>query len=477
MTSRTPELSEAPERAIGRAFGASAAAADSPRTTLAEFHAWFAARKAAGTFQVERIPFDQLNGWSFDERTGNLGHHSGKFFTVEGLSVRTDHGPITSWTQPIVNQPEVGILGIVVKEFDGVLHCLMQAKMEPGNANVLQLSPTVQATRSNYTRVHQGAAIPYLDYFTQAKRGKVLVDVLQSEQGAWFYRKQNRNMVVEVTGEVEDHEDFVWLTLGQVQQLLTIDDLVNMDARTVLSCIPYAVHGAGDPDDDEFTTALRRSVEPDSAPLHGTGDILSWITEARSLFDLRAERIPLHDVRGWHRTAEDISHDEGKHFSVMAVSVQASNREVVGWTQPLLAPHGTGVVCFLTKKIDGVLHVLVHARVEAGYLDIVELAPTVQCTPENYQHLDVGDHPPYLNHVLTAPPEQIRFDAVQSEEGGRFYHAQNRYLIIEVGDEFPVQAPTDYRWLTVHQITGLLRHSHYLNVQARTLVACLHGLW
>ena len=46
-----------------------------------------------------------------------------------------------------------------------MLHCLMQAKMEPGNVNPLQLSPTVQATRSNYTQVHRGTGTRYLEYF------------------------------------------------------------------------------------------------------------------------------------------------------------------------------------------------------------------------------------------------------------------------------------------------------------------------
>lgn len=30
--------------------------------------------------------------------------------------------------------------------------------------------------------------------------------------------------------------------------------------------------------------------------------------------------------------------------------------------------------------------------------------------------------------------------------------------------------------MTVQQLTGLLRHSHYVNIQARSLIACLHSL-
>ena len=133
---------------------------------------WLAARARAHQHRVDRIPLAELDGWSTQRGTGNLVHRSGKFFTVTGLdvSVRT--------AQPIMVQPEIGILGILAKEFDGVLHFLMQAKMEPGNTNLLQFSPTVQATRSNYTGVHHGAAVPYLEYFTQPGRGQVITDEL-----------------------------------------------------------------------------------------------------------------------------------------------------------------------------------------------------------------------------------------------------------------------------------------------------------
>src|ERR1700743_3627356 len=127
--------------------------------------AWLDAQRAANGYRVERVPLDPLDGWTFASDTGNLVHRSGRFFTIEGLRVYLDPGRVPRWHQPIIVQREIGILGILVKEFDGILHCLMQAKMEPGNSNLVQLSPTVQATRSNYTRVHKGSPTPYLEYF------------------------------------------------------------------------------------------------------------------------------------------------------------------------------------------------------------------------------------------------------------------------------------------------------------------------
>ncbi|MFD7238784.1 NDP-hexose 2,3-dehydratase family protein [Streptomyces syringium] len=434
----------------------SAATTEGARLRTEDFAGWLAGRGRAHAFQVDRIPFADLDGWSFEDGTGNLTHRSGRFFTVEGLKVTGGPGPYGSWQQPVIRQPEVGILGILAKEFDGVLHFLMQAKMEPGNRELLQLSPTVQATRSNYTKVHRGADVKYIDYFVRPDRGRVLADTLQSEHGAWFFRKSNRNMIVEAVGEVEPLEDFCWLTLGQIAELLHRDNVVNMDSRTVLACLPFADGHAG--------------------ALHSDTELLSWFTTERSRHDVVARTVPLNTVPGWTRGERAIEHDEGRFFRVVAVSVQAGSREVSRWTQPLFEPVGLGVTAFVTRTFGGVPHVLAHARVEGGFLDTVELAPTVQCTPGNYAHLAEPDRPPFLDLVLNADPARIRYEAVHSEEGGRFLNAESRYLLVEADErQAPGEAPPGYVWVTPGQLTSLVRHGHYVNVQARTLLACLNA--
>ncbi|MFI2200290.1 NDP-hexose 2,3-dehydratase family protein [Streptomyces sp. NPDC020192] len=424
-----------------------------------DVRAWLAERRAAGDFHVARIPFAELDEWRFEEGTGNLVHRSGRFFTVEGLHV-VEHdgpygdGPYREWQQPVIRQPEVGILGILAKEFDGVLHFLMQAKMEPGNRNLLQLSPTVQATRSNYTRAHRGTDVRLLDHFVRPDPDRVIVDVLQSEQGSWFFHKCNRNMIVETAGEVTVPTDFRWLTLGQIAELLHEDDLINMNARSVLSCVPYPDGTRG--------------------ALHSDTQLLSWFTGERSRHDVLARCVPLAAVRGWKHGVEAIEHEHGRYFRVVAVSVRGSSRERVSWTQPLIEPVGPGVVAFLVREIDGVPHVLVNARAEGGFLDTVELAPTVQCTPGNHAHLPVADRPPFLDTVLGADPSRIRYQAVHSEEGGRFLHARSRYLAVDAA-EAPLEAPPGFIWATPAQLRALTRHGHYLNVEARTLLACLNA--
>jgi len=448
---------------------------DAPAT--ADFTKWWAEREAAGRFSVNRIPFAEMQGWRFDPETGNLAHESGRFFSIDGVQTRV-HG-VDDWAQPIINQPEIGILGIIVKEFDGVLHCLMQAKMEPGNVNTLQLSPTVQATRSNYTQVHRGARTRYLDYFVGRRRGELLVDVLQSEQGAWFWRKRNRNMVVLATDDVEVHEDFRWLTLAEVGALMRVDNLVNMDARTVLSCLPFwAPDKAGPAGDGSFASALARSyhcesVDGRAAALNAFGEILSWFIEAKTRCDWSARLVPLDLVPAWRRTADEIFDEERRHFRIIAVQVEAGTREVKRWTQPLLSPRGQGDALFVVRVVRGVLHLLVQARPEYGLVDLVEMGPTVQLQP--------GEDPaglaePVLRAVVHGEVGTVRYDTVLSEEGGRFHQALTRYRIVEIDEDVPVEVDDNFCWMTVRQLTDLLRHGHYLNVEARSLLTCLRSL-
>jgi dTDP-4-dehydro-6-deoxy-alpha-D-glucopyranose 2,3-dehydratase len=441
--------------ATGRAMALSTRTTEGGDRATGEIAGWLAGVAARSWFRVDSIPFAELDGWYFERDSGNLVHRSGRFFSVEGVHVRLGDGPFGEWQQPIINQPEVGVLGILVKHFDGVPHFLMQAKMEPGNPNLLQLSPTVQATRSNYTKVHKGADVKYLEYFTDPGRGHVLADVLQSEHGSWFLKKSNRNMIVEAHGEVPVRENFCWLTLGQLGELLRRDNVVNMDARTVLACVPLPSTG-------------ERALHPDV-------ELRSRITAERSGHEVRVSRIPLAQVTDWARGESSIEHVPQRYFRVMAVAVQADSREVTSWTQPLLEPVASGVTAFVTRRFGGVPHLLAHVRPEAGFLDTVELGPTVQYTPENYAHLSDAERPPFLDLVLRAPRDRIRYEAVHSEEGGRFHHAESRYMFVDAEEsDAPSTPPPGYLWVTAGQLNSLVGHGHYVNVQARSLLACLN---
>ncbi|TCJ14190.1 NDP-hexose 2,3-dehydratase [Flaviaesturariibacter flavus] len=462
-------------------FLRSALTLDNPFNDTQKVLEWVQERNREVKVNVERIPFATMRNWFLDEANIKLQHQSGKFFTIEGINVQTNSGPVPEWDQPIINQPEVGYLGIITREFNGILYFLLQAKIEPGNVNNVQLSPTLQATKSNYTKVHQGKTPNYLEYFTDRGRCEILLDQLQSEQGARFLRKRNRNIIIKTEEDIPVLEDFCWLTLGQIKQLMRMDNVVNMDTRTVLSGISYGSHSN---ETVQFYNLINRG---DTAPgprfltselnaevaLHTPDAIIHWFTNLKTRYDLLVKPLPLHSVRDWVIEEDQVRHKDDKFFRVIGVRVEISNREVTSWDQPLIEPVQEGICAFIAKEIRGVLHFLVQAKVESGNFDILEMAPTVQCITGSYRNEYSLHNLPYLSYVLEAKPETIVYDTLQSEEGGRFYREQNRNMILLAEENFPEETPENYIWMTLHQMKTFIKFNNYLNIQARSLIAAI----
>lgn len=446
---------------------------DNPFNCTEDIKEWIIQRNKEVAVDVKRIPFCEMKSWHSND-DGSISHDSGRFFSIVGIDVQTDYGDVSHWRQPIILQPEVGYLGILTKEINGVLYCLMQAKIEPGNVNCVQISPTLQATKSNYSRVHAGKSPNYLEYFVNAKPENIILDQLQSEQGARFLRKRNRNIIIKVDEDVPVLEDFRWMTLGQIKELMRYDNMVNMDTRTVLSGLKISDYITPF-DGMKGMSDLGKDMILSSNTNHSyisTRDHLSWLTDLKAKYDLFVSRCPVLDMPGWNKTEDEIVRDDEKYFKIIGVNVTISNREVSSWCQPLVQPMQQGLCAYIIKKINGIYHFLVQAKLECGNFDVLELAPTVQCLTGNID--DYPERPDFVDYVLNAPKEQIIFDTLQSEEGGRFYKEQNRNLIVEADDSFPLGLPPRYTWMTLRQLYKFLRFNNYINIQARSLLSAIN---
>ena len=365
---------------------------------LDDFKQSFNKIKKNNHFNVEEIPFSEFDQWYFSNKD-YLEHSSGKFFKIEGIRVKTNFGILKQWDQPIINQPEIGILGILTKIFNGIRYYLMQAKMEPGNVNILQLSPTTQATKSNFTQVHKGNLPAYLEYFIDRSKSKIIIDQLQSEQGGRFLRKRNRNMIVEVKENIKVLDNFFWLTLSDIKELLYIDNFVNMDARSVISTIPI--------------------VENLDNGLYSKKYLMSWYIDQKVKYELETEKISLSELENW-RIEKNSIYQDNKFFSIIGIKVEAGTREVTSWTQPMVKDLNIGLIGFIMKKINKNNHFLVQTKVMPGNIDIIDLSPTVSFS--NYKYFVDKLKPRFFDYFIGTKMLKIHYDVLQSEEGGRFYH-------------------------------------------------------
>ncbi|MDO8503219.1 MAG: NDP-hexose 2,3-dehydratase family protein [bacterium] len=463
-----------------------------PFYTTEGIEEWLKSLNNEQYFHVDEIPLAKLRKWNFDKRTGDLEHASGGFFSIRGLKVKTNMGEVPEWSQPIIYQPEIGVLGIITKNINGILYFLMQAKAEPGNINTYQLSPTIQATRSNYMRLHGGKPTTYLEYCIGRKSAEVLIDQLQSEQGARFLNKRNRNIIVRLRDdqEIKLGSNYRWLTLGQIKALAQKDNLVNMDARSVISTVDFAPEttsslGMVSPSVlrnclensslvtkpvSDFAISLMVSSHPNSKALHTMEKLFQKISQEKAKVIFERQLIPLKEVENWIRTPREIFHKDRKYFSVISVRVKAENREVSSWDQPIIKQQHAGIVGFIVKEINGVLHFLVQLKMESGVMDLLEIAPTVQCITDNYSQ---DDMPRYTERFLVRRGLTTVVDSYQSEEGGRFYQESNHSIVLLADKKFPEEEPPFFTWVNLAQLKGFIKFNNFVNVETRSLLACL----
>ena len=204
-----------------------------------------------------------------------------------------------NWDQPIIVQNELGILGIIKDKKRE--RYLLQAKVEPGNKNKLQLSPTVQATKSNYTRIHGGKKIPFLSFFINKKKDFIS----QSEQGYRYLFKFNYNSLIEITKSIKIFNNFYWFNK---RDLIKLVKLKNIRYGPVLFPLLYQKT-------EDFPLISMQKINK------------KWIKLDR-IFNLKIKIKPLANLR------VDSENDSINHkkiaFFCNSININANKREKVG---------------------------------------------------------------------------------------------------------------------------------------------------
>lgn len=427
---------------------------------------WLENRKKTLDVHLDRISLEDCNPWYLDKNEGSIRNEKGSFFKVRGIKA-VDSNINKVIEQPIIEQNEIGFLGILCCKHKNTWYYLMQAKIEPGNVNVVQLSPTLQATRSNFTRAHGGAEPAFLSYFMNMNSKDIIVDQIQSEQSSRFIKKRNRNVILKVDELLKEPDTHKWMTLSQIKKMMYLDNMVNMDTRTVLSCIPYVLM-ANEKDPivkcrpyfEKSTASVNRSVL--------TG-IYHEINDYKMFSGIEKSIVPLTELNDWEFTDKSFRHKERYPFEVIFCDIHIEGREVTNWKQPLFKATGKSLLGLICCDDNGILKFLVKMKPEMGCFDMVEIGPTVQieagCSPENdieklfIERLNRGDN--------------IIADTILSEEGGRFYQEENRNAIILVDKTELEEIPKGYVLSDYGTLNILTQVNNCLNIQLRNLLSLM----
>lgn len=441
--------------------------------SLNEILSWIERKNDEINVNVQMISLANTKDWLYDESNGCIRNKTNTFFSIYGIK-ESENGQLIA-QQPIILQPEIGYLGILGKVINGVLHFLMQAKIEPGNVNKIQISPTLQATKSNYLQAHGGSLPRYLEFFAGKEYHEVIVDQIQSEQAGRFYGKRNRNIIVIVKNDVivPMEDNYRWMTLGQIKELMAYDNLVNMDTRTVIACIPFSlrdytykelVHiGYLFRDDNLFRSMFLRSVG------EKINDIYHYVNDIKMQNTKQIKLAKLADLTDWYWEGEAFTTSKSA-FDVIFCDISIDGREVSHWCQPLLRARKQLMFGLFMTNSAGYTEFLVHCISEIGSFDMVELGPTVQCCIDEIIN---GDSVYKKFEAKYTSNDGVIFSRLFSEEGGRFYHEQNRNVLILIDkDEIP-SLPQGYFWVDYQTLNILIQFNNCLNIQLRNLLSLL----
>ena len=417
--------------------------------SLNELLDWIYCKNKETFVDIRKIGFQDCAGWLYD---ANIHRQDNSFFSIKGIRG-------TNFEQPIIIQDEIGFLGIIAKEIGKELFFLMQAKIEPGNINCVQISPTIQATKSNFTQRHGGKKPLFLEYFLRPK--KILVDQLQSEQSSRFYRKRNRNMIVLIDDDIPENENFKWVSLSQLKMLMRYDNLVNMDTRTVVSCIPFYFM-ANHFTDKCFDNSVRNTNVMDEII-----SIYNYVNNFKMFDESDYKICSLSDIKTWSFDGKEIVSNYNATFKVCFCNITIEGREVKHWCQPLFEATSIATFGLIYCEDNGIYKFLVKATPEIGCFDKLEIGPSIQI--DDINHVNNSVETRFFEELNNK--KMIMIDVLLSEEGGRFYHEQNRNVIVKTSDKFAV--PEGYFWVSFGTLNVLTQVNNCLNIQLRNLLSLL----
>ncbi len=421
---------------------------------------WITKRRDLSKLEVDVIPISKINNWTCTDK--KIIHETNNFFSIVGIEVHCEENKEKDWEQPIILQQEVGILGFIIKDNK----ILLQAKTEPGNVNGTQVGPSVQATVSNYRRVHGGDETKFLRYFLELDdyNYEFISNSLQLEQGTRFMNKSNRNSIIRLRNGhyFEDIDDrFRWFEIKELLSLLEEDYLINTDSRSSLVSCNWEKLTKNNV--AFFTTSqdngLKYQLNKSYYQKHTSKRIFGVLEALQNRNKYNFKIKDLNKLRNWRVGEEVIIDDDQIEFAVNGFKVSVTDREVPFWEQPLLHNLSFGRVILYCQMKDGILKFLLNAQIIIGLVEALAWGSSIQITKED-ENSDLEG-------------QTVLLECIQSEEGGRFYQSRCMYQIIGIPERVKVPETEMSYWASLAEIQNIVFQNNMTSNELRSVLSLL----
>jgi len=421
---------------------------------------WISKRRGLSKLEVEMIPIGSIKNWIFTGKS--IIHEKNYFFSIIGVKVNCEQKKELVWEQPIILQQEIGELGFIIQD----TKILLQAKTEPGNVNGTQIGPSVQATVSNYMRVHGGDETKFLRYFLESDDDnyECISNSIQLEHGTRFMNKSNRNSIIRLRSGhfLNDMDDrFRWFEIRELLSLLEEDYLINTDSRSVLVSCNW----------EELTEnniaffsdlqhhGLKYWLNESYYQKGSSTRIFEVLEELQNRNKYHFKIKDLDKLRNWRFNEDVIIDDDQVECVVKGFRVSVTDREISHWEQPLVHNLGLGKVVLYCQKKDGLLKFLLNAQIIIGLDEALVWGPSVQNTREDEN--------------ISFEGQTVLGECMQSDEGGRFYQSKCLYQIVELPEKVKVTKSDMSYWASLAEIQSIVIQNKKTTNELRSVLSLL----
>jgi len=315
--------------------------------------------------------------------------------------------------------------------------------------NNVQLSPTVQATRSNYLRKHGGKKTNYLEFFTKKRSGTTVLNKTKlSEQGTRYFEKFNKNILIDIKKKkLNKYSNYIWVNKQNLIQAVKKKNFLNMDTISV------------------FSNSIKRNRIDN--PKNNIKKILKKLIYFKRKNKISKKKIFFKDLKNWVLSKNKIFDSKKLFFSILALKINTNSREVKKWHQPIISDHSMSFNGFFLKKINNTNHYLLQMVQEQGF-NLPKFTSTV-CI-KNFSKKNI-----YSKNYISRfnDKKNFKMDIINSDEGGRFYRNEIRNVICEIKINQKFNLKSNYIWASHNQIIDLIRRN-LLSIEARNLFACFN---
>ena len=409
---------------------------------LVDLNRWILVQKKKNLMKSSKINISDIVNWEIGNK--KIYNHNRSFFSIVPFRFQQNKNKL--WFQPLIVQKEVGILGIIKKVHKSLDYYLLQAKVEPGNVKGIQLSPTVQATKSNYLQKHGGKKTSYLNFFINKKlKSKIITNLRLSEQGTRYYDKSNNNILINLKNEkIKKIHNFVWVTKKNLEYLLKKKNLLNMDTISVLS------------------SSIQKNIL--DIPINKHSAIPNVLKKLKKRIKIKKKIISFKDLKNWRVFKNKILDRKKIFFSIFFLKIKTNSREIKEWCQPIISDHYVSFNGFLVKKKNNTNHYLLKAIQEPG-LVLPKFTSTISIKNFNFKTRNRNVR---FYNFFKDKKNTIKY--INSDEGGRFYKNETHNLICILKEKDKVLLTRDFIWVSHNQIVDLIKKNH-LTIEARNLFA------